>query len=270
MIKSKTYKGQAGLNYIQSPDLAFAIIYVVKREGTQYDKYISGSTNRTYIHQDSLGRINFLNAFAEGGEKIFVIYKEPSTVQECVAVAMEDFELPNALVGVNYANGFSVSGTSPVSINVITKPSWATVDILLYSVVVISGFPDVAGAETLEFELTNCGGTVSFLKTFDTLENSNNIFISSASSSKIQDVTGIPYAITSGSFPVYSGNNITGVHNGYTGIISVTVSDIVFPKLLRIDVNGTTHDTESVPSNGTYNFATDTFLNTDIIEITLE
>lgn len=276
MIKSKTYNGQAGLNYIQSSDIAFAIIYVVKKEGTQHDKYISGSTDRTYIYQNSLGRINFPTAFAAGGEKVFVIFKTTTGTEPenppgvCVPVEIEDSEMPDAIVNVSYSKAFPLNGSAPYTLNVIQKPSWAIVHISLGGVVTVMGFPDIAGPETLEFSVSNCGGSApTILHTFTTLANSDNIFISSPSISRITSVADIPFVITGGSFPVYLSSSVSGIHNDYTGIISVAVTNIIFPKTLRLIKNGVQLEGIAVSSNGTYPFASQTYLSTDVIQIIL-
>lgn len=276
MIKSKTYNGQAGLNYIQSSDLAFSIVYVVKREGTQYDKYVSGSTERTYIYQNSLGRINFPNNFAAGGEKVFVIFKTTTGTEPenppgvCVPVEVEDSEMPDAIVNVSYSKAFPLNGSTPFTLNVIQKPSWSQVQVSLFGVVTVMGFPDVAGPETLEFSVSNCGGSApTILHSFTTLANADNIFISAPSISRITSVSDIPFVITGGSFPVYLSNSVSGIHNDYTGIISVAVTGIIFPKTLRLIKNGVQLEAIAVTSNGTKIFGSQTYLTADTIHIIL-
>lgn len=275
MIKSRTYNGQAGLNYIQNPDLAFAKIYAVKREGIQYDKYVSGSTNRTYIHNASDGKINFVTAFAPGGEKVFVIYKpvsgtEPETPPGvCVPVAVLPSIMSDAVANEPYSHSFLLTGTRPFSLNVIQKPAWSTVTLSLFGRVTIMGTPDIAGPETLDFTVSNCGGSEPVTRNFSTLANSNNIFISSNSFSRITDVTGITYIIMGGAFPVSLVSSVSGIHNDYTGQIFVTVSHIIFPGTLILKKNGVELESKAVPSNGTYDFASQSYLSTDNIQITL-
>lgn len=269
MIKSKTYNIVG--NSIQASELAYTTIYVVKKDGIQQDLYGS-DPNRSYIYTQSTGTITF----STEGEKAFVIYKETSPIVEpipgvCVPVEVEDSEMPDAIVNVSYSKAFPLNGTEPYTLNVIQKPTWAIVHISLGGVVTVMGFPDVAGPETLEFSVSNCSGSApTVLHTFDTLANADNLFIHGYSYSKIQSVSGIAYVITSGSFPVFlPKNTLRGIHNGYIGIITVVVGTILFPKVLNLSVNGVLVDSIPIPANGSYDFSSQTYLSTDIIQIIL-
>jgi hypothetical protein len=205
-----------------------------------------------------------------------VLFKKTTFVPDpvpgiCTPVTIEDSDMPDAVVNVSYSKSFPLNGTSPFTLNVIQKPTWAAVNISLFGVVTVMGFPDVAGPETLEFSVSNCGGSApTVLHTFDTLANSDNLFIHSYSYSKIQSVSGVSYTITSGSFPVFlPKNTLRGIHNGYIGIIAVVVGTIIFPRLLNLTVNGSLAESIPVPTNGTYYFSSQTYLSTDIIQIIL-
>lgn len=272
MIKSRTYNGQAGLNYIQSSDLAFAIVYVVKREGTQYDKYISGSTNRTYIFQDSLGRISFPTSFAAGGEKVFVIFKtstgsEPETPPGvCEPVLLISTPMPLGMVGQPYEYTLLATGSQPRTISNIVAPAWASVYPYAINGIKVSGTPDTETTETVSFDVSNACGTASFSENFNVVAGTVNFFIGGRFlTAIIQSVTGPDYELTSGSLPAIA--NAEGVHDAYTGTISVGVSGIVFPVTLRLQRNGGLLEDIPVASNGTYVFASQTYLSTDEISI---
>jgi hypothetical protein len=271
MITSKTYYAQAGLGYIYGPELAFAKVYVVKRGGTGQNRYVAGDPNRTFVHEESTGKIYFPDVFGTG-ETVFVIYKTVSTSPDpevCTPIEIQDTTMPDAIVNVSYSRAFPLTGTEPYFLNVISKPSWATVEISLGGVLTIMGFPDAPGAETLEFEITNCGGTQSVSKMFTTIANTENIFFVSGSFSRITGVTGIPFTVTTGSFPVYLSNTASGVHNDYTGDISVTVSTIIFPRTLRLYKNDVLMQSIAVTANGTYTFSSASYLESDVIKIYL-
>lgn len=272
MTVSRTYTMPAGINYVESSELIYTDIYLVKREGVQHDRYLSGDPNRRYMYSQAEGRIYFDIAANPPQEKVFVIFKRSSLLPDppvCVPVTIEDAPLPDAVQNVSYSAAFALGGTAPFTIYIISQPSWATVEVSLFGVVTVMGFPDVAGPETLEFEVTNCGGTVSVSKTFTTIANSENIFFVSGSFSRITSVTGIPFTVTSGGFPVYLSNTAAGVHNDYTGEITVSVTSIIFPRTLRLYKNEVLTESISVTSNGTYSFASGSYVEGDVLKIYL-
>lgn len=276
MIKSKTYNGQAGLNYIQSSDLAFAIVYVVKRTGRQHDKYVSGSTNRTYNYQDSLGRISFDTAFSDGGEKVFVIFKTSTGVEPetppgvCVPVSITGLRTSQAVVGIEYIKNYYLGGSPPFTLNVTTKPSWATVSMISTTVVKLIGTPTTAGTESIVFSVSNCG-TDDINETFEVLPMTNNFSVSNAFFLTINSVTGITYYITSGHFPVSGIGSVAGIHGDYTGTITVKVSNLsLAPRTLRLKKGIITLETKTVTANGDYTFASQSYLSTDAIFIISE
>lgn len=82
----------------------------------------------------------------------------PITVtHECIDVAFVGTpSLPDGQVGENYNYEINLSGSLPIAISDIVKPSWATIS-LVGKKVIISGTPDSAGeAVTIGFKVTNC------------------------------------------------------------------------------------------------------------------
>jgi hypothetical protein len=269
MTVSRSYTMPVGQNYVESIELIYTDVYMVKRGGVQYDRYYTGDPNRRYIYAPAQGRIYF-DISAPIDEKIFVLFKRTfADPPFCVPVAVSDSTMPDAVVNVSYSKSFPLSGTPPFELIVINKPSWADVEVSLGGVVTVMGFPDVAGPETLEFEVTNCGPTVAISKMFTTIANTENIFFVSGSFSRITGVTGIPFTVTTGSFPVYLSNTASGIHNDYTGDISVTVSTIIFPRTLRLYKNEVLMESIAVTANGTYTFSSASYLESDVIKIYL-
>lgn len=277
MIGSKTYQGLAGLNYIQGSDLVLTDVYLVKREGTQYDKWISGSTNRTYVYNDIEGRVYFPTGFNAGGEKVFVLFKKTTTVPEpipgvCVAVAIDTPTLPDAINGVPYSYSINLAGTAPFTISAITSPSWMSVTVS-GSIVNLVGTPDAEGTETIAFTITNCSGnTDSFTQDIDVLAASSEITISnnSASGVFITSVTGIPWTLYTGSFPLGYPSNISGAHGAFTGVITVEVTGLVFPYIFKLYKNNILVNAFPTSGDDDYDFSSQTFLSTDTIQIVLE
>lgn len=269
MIRSKTYLGTSGQNYIQASELAFAIIYIVKREGLQYDKYVSGSTNRTHVHSESEGKIYFTVPFAPGGEKVFVMFKSVTpTVGVCDPVFINSTTLYDAIVGNPYNYVMVLSGTSPFTLTGITKPSWSTVELFGTRFLRIAGTPTAIGTDNFSFVVGNCngGGSVLVSENLNVLADTENLTISRTTLlAGITAITGIDYVVTSGALPFGLG----AIHDGYTGVISVTVSNVIFPLSLVLYKNGVVQETLPVTANGTYNFSSNTYLNTDEINIQL-
>lgn len=274
MITSKTYNGLSGTNYIQKPELAFAILYVVKRGGIQYDKYISGSSNRTYIHEVFSGKIFFDVPFdTPTPETVFVMFKSPSVFPECSAVSIPVQSLKNGIVGRSYSSSLLIFGTSPKTLNVLEKPTWATINFTLDKILKVTGIPDAVGEFDFQFEFDNCGGPQIFDYTINVYESTSNLSVSTTGfQQRITDITGITYTIISGSFPVRQGTfppTMDAVFDDYTGVINVSVSGITFPKTLYLYKNAVEQEAIPVPSNGTYTFASASYLSTDNLQIIL-
>lgn len=275
MIASKTYTGLEGTNYIQGPELAMTTVYAVKREGVLYEKYISGSSNRTHVYAPSEARVYFPINFNAGGEKVFVLYKETSAVitpvPVCVQVSVAG-TLPNGIVGVLYSYVFSLGGTAPFSLTDVVADAEANVS-LSGSLVTVSGTFTSTGTKNIQFTVNNCSaGTETVNQSFDILAASSAITITnnSASGVFITAVGGIPWTLYTGSFPLGYPSSIGGVHGAYTGVISVTISGMVFTYVLKLYKNGSLLQAFPVNTNTTHNFASQIFLSTDTIQIVLE
>jgi hypothetical protein len=270
MITSKTYYGQPGSTSIQASELAFTNVYVVKREGTNYERYFSGDASRKYTHTPSSGTISFLNPFAAPGEGVFVIFEEGSITNSCNSPIVSAIPMPSGQVGTPYQHNFFLVGTQPFSLSNIVKPAWATVSLFLNTSVRLKGTPTTEGVETVSFDVSNCGGAVSHTDSFAILPGTNNFFVTRAYFTTIvRSVTGIGYTITSGFIPSVGMTSTAGVHGAYTGTIGVELLNISFPLTLRLIVNSVEQEAKPVPSNGWYEFASGTYLSTDQIEILL-
>lgn len=279
MIKSETYQGIAGLSYIQDSELAFATIYVVKREGTQYDRYVSGSTNRTYIHDSSLGKVSFPTSFSPGDEKVFVLYKigsgtEPPVIPGvCVPVAITATTLPDSVVIQPYSHTIYLTGTGPFVVTPVTVPTGMTLS-NSGATILLSGTPTIAQTETLEFNVSNCsaGSTANFNQSFEVVNPDviMNVFNNTVSGVFINSLGGIPYTIQSGSLPIGNGQQLQVIHPDYTGGIGVGISGVVFPYSLKLYRNAVLLETLSVTGSGGYIFADQSYLTSDVIEIILQ
>lgn len=85
---------------------------------------------------------------------------------DCVPVTINDAALMDATVGEAYNEGIVLSGTIPIEISGITKPSWMTLTPSEDGdMVFLTGTPDVAGTVEVRFTATNCGGTDVYFNT---------------------------------------------------------------------------------------------------------
>lgn len=259
MIRSKTYQGSAGLNYIEASELVFTTVHKVSREGTQYDLFNEGgSSNRTYQYRQSEGRIYFPIAFNEG-EKVFVIYNGSSFDEgvTCTPASLVYTNLPNGRVGLSYSAYIFFSGTLPFNLSSVSiTNSWATVS-LFGSGVRITGTPDTTGTHTLSFDLENCGTSLPFTETFEVGPEGANMEVINLSSTgaSISNVSGLRYTIKSGSFPVNYNQTLTASHGNYLGAVSVNVVNVSFPCTLTIYVDGGAMETINVTSSGIKTFS---------------
>lgn len=275
MIKSRSYQTTAGLNYIQSPDLVFATVYAVKREGIEHNKYVSGTTNRTHIHDASAGKISFPTVFT-AGETVFVIYKTP-TGSEPDPVCMPGSFLSSTtffdgLVGVPYNKIIILGGTPPYVVTVVNKPSWMTISNSFTSIS-FYGTPDAAiDNDPIQLTVTNCAGFFSMDETITINPTTANVEFrnDSGTGAYINSVSGFSYSISSGSFPLNSGSAIIGVHGNFIALISVVVNGVTFPVTLRLVKNGTTIQTKNITSSGTQTFTAVAYLTADDLKIILE
>jgi len=275
MIKSKTYNGLEGTNYIQAAELAYTTVYAVKREGLLHEKYNTGDPNRTHSYDSSMGRIYFPLNFNPGGEKVFVIYKESSAVPVVIPVCENvsiSGTLPNGVIGSPYVYSFFLSGSTPFAISGITAPAWATVE-LSGTLVDVYGTPDTETTETIEFTITNCSsGAQTINQSFDIIDPAVPMYVNNAATSGvfITSVGGISYVILSGSLPVGSLQSMSVVHPDYTGIIGVGITGVIFPISLKLYKNSVLLETLPVTGPGGYIFASQTYLSSDSIEILLQ
>lgn len=275
MIKSKTYYGAEGLNYIEASELVYTTVYLVKRSGIQHDRYISGDSNRTHIYSRPLGRIIFPNTFNSGGENVFVIYKDPSSSDDpipgvCVPVSNAGLSPKSGQVDIPYLHSIPLSGTPPYTLSNIDKPDWAAVAPFATYFVRITGTPTAAGNFAVSFDITNGCGFDSYEGNIYVRENTDNFFVERAYYyTTIHSINGIDYTITNGFVPNTGFQNASGYHEAYTGVISVRVIGITFPLTLRLLKNEVEVSTVAVPSNGTYPFSAQSFTVDDQIKIIL-
>lgn len=268
MINSKTYNIVG--NYIQASELAYTTIYVVKKDGVQHDLY-NTDANRSYIYDSPNGKI----IFPTEGEKAFVIYKETSPVVGpipgvCEPVAIVSTTMPVGVVGTLYEYTVLLTGSQPRTLSNIVKPSWVEVFPYSLSGVKVSGTPDTETTESVSFDVSNGCGTDSFSQSFNVISGTVNFFVGGRFfTSRINSITGPDYILTSGSLPAVGPTAIEGVHDAYTGTITVIVQGIVFPLTLRLEVNGVLLEAIPVPSDDTYVFASQSYLTTDEISIIL-
>lgn len=271
MTTSKTYLMPAGLNYVESSDILYTTIYVVKREGTQYDKYVSGSANRKYTYTASEGRIYFQTAASENGEKVFVLFKKTSFVPGpipgvCDAVIINSSTLPDAVVDVPYSESFNLSGTAPFNLTINDTPSGLTPSIT-GSVFTLSGTPDTEGPANIDVDITNCEGahSDSFAQSITVYGPTANFFVSNLATAgvAITKVIGLPRSILTGTFPIHYLSGVTGVHADYSGIVTVFVTGIMFPFNLLLYKNAVLLESIPVTTDDSYSFAEQDFLSTD-------
>lgn len=254
-VKSKTWNTTPGLNYIQDSELAFATIYSVKREGTGHDNYVTGSTNRTYIHGSSSGMISFPNVF-NPGERVFAIYKplngtEPDPV--CIAVGISD-SLPDGLVFQQYNKVITLTGTQPFVLSNIVKPAWMTVTNST-NTITLNGTPDAIGSQSVSFDVTNCGGTEAFSDSFEVLQGTVNLRISnSVPGLTITNILNLEFVLVSGIVFPPPFTLMTGVHGAYTTDLQVLVTLSGFPCSMSLLKNNLVQQVVLIPSSNQYAF----------------
>jgi hypothetical protein len=204
---------------------------------------------------------------------------EPACVN--VGISGEPIYLPNAVVGVAYSYSIPLTGTAPINITNIVKPSWMTMGVS-GSAVVVNGTPtggDVGTGITVSFDLDNCSGagTKSYSDTIDVIAGaSNGDFLAtnegygSSIIKKIQPNTPAFYTISTGSIPVVSGSQAAGIMaDAISTAITVTLIIDSFSHELDLIKNGTPIQTLEIDSSGAFTFAAAAFLITDNMEIKL-
>lgn len=285
MITKRTYTAVNGLNYIQASELAFATIYMVTREGIEYDPYISGSTSRKYIHTVSNGRVTFPTVFDGGGgnERVFVLFKPSSGTEPvtppgvCVPVAITPITLAGAADGQAYLQTIYLTGTAPFVLSGITKPAWLTIT-NSGNTITLSGTPgpgDVTPSTLIEFTVTNCAGsTALFSQSIQVYAAVINFFVDNNANYGTQIInvlypSGAWYTVSTGSFPVNYLQSLTGLQGGITDPIQVEIFGIVFPQTLTLYKNGIALQSLAISVNEIAVFSAFTFTSSDEMRITL-
>lgn len=89
----------------------------------------------------------------------------------CVPPSLPTHSMPDGQTGVAYTDIISVTGTSPMSLSNITKPSWMNLYINVVggsTQVIMAGTPDAEGTGiTVSFDITNACGTDSYSDAID-------------------------------------------------------------------------------------------------------
>lgn len=287
LIKTRQFTAVNGLDYVQHAELCFATIYIVARNGTEFDPYVSGPTYRKYVHNPSNGKISFPIPFdgGTGNEKVFVLYKptsgsEPVTPPGvCVPVAITPITIAGAADGQAYLQTITLTGSAPFVLSAITKPAWLTIS-NAGNTVTLSGTPgpgDVNPAELIEFTAGNCSGgsTAVFSQNIQVFAAVVNFIIENTANVSVQIVgilyIGSPwYTISTGSFPVNYMQQLTGIHSGRTSGVGVDYNGIVFPQNLRLYKNGILQQTIVLSvSSGIETFSAVTFTSADEMKITI-
>jgi hypothetical protein len=88
-------------------------------------------------------------------------------------------------------------------------------------------------------------------------------------SSSIDDVSPSWFTVDNGSFPVTSGQNITGGQSGYNGSFSVSVSGVGAGCCLILYKNTAVYMTVQVNSSGTYQFTNVSYSGSDVVKLEL-
>lgn len=273
MITSKTYNMGEGMSFIESPELAFTPVYLVKREGTQHDKYLSGDSNRTYDLDSPLGRVSFPVPANPGGEKVFVLFKKTSPVIDpipgvCVAAGFEN-SLPNGILGVPYTASLSLLGTGPFTISSEALPSWMSAAIVV-DTVQFTGTPDATGVAGVTIQVENCDGfPADFTQAISIMPPTINFFFEASGAGVVVGGVENIDLVMVGTFPIVAPGTASGYHIDFTGAIKVNINSIVFPMNLRLMKNGLQIEFIPVDTAGEYTFSTQTFLEADELKIIL-
>ena len=90
-----------------------------------------------------------------------------------------------------------------------------------------------------------------------------------SSDSTLDDVTPVFYSISTGAFPLSPTQEVTGTHNGFSGVISAVVTVGTTPNYLRLEKDGALVACRLVTHSGTFAFSSQTFLNTEECRVIL-
>lgn len=263
-VKSKTWNTTPGLNFIQDSELAFATVYMVTREGLEYDVYVSGDTNRKHIFTASSGTIAFPDPFASG-ERVYALYKpagsvDPEPVCEAVIEPVSG-SLPDSINGQPYGQILAITGTPPFVITNVTKPAWMNIT-NSGNAITFSGVSNVEGVQTVEFDITNCGGTVTYSDTVNILPSATTFTIQNqVPGALITNLQNLNFVATSGLIYPPPFQTLTGVHDVYAGTPIITVTIGPFPFTIRFFINSIPIQNISVSASGSYTFTSVTSYN---------
>jgi len=87
---------------------------------------------------------------------------------------------------------------------------------------------------------------------------------------KVSNVTPVFYSISTGAFPVGQSEEITGLHGGFSGVISISITNFVFGNFYaHLLKDGIEIDCITCSGNSTFPFSSHTFLNTEAMSIVL-
>lgn len=134
-----------------------------------------------------------------------------------------------------------------------------------------SAIPTIAMASGVSYDIrlsNNCSSPVSYFvntvtapgSTFGTVDLFNNLAVST-----VNTVTGISGFTLS--FPIGEGEERTGTHDAFSGVIGFNIT-VLDPGNALLVVNGSPVECVEVPSSGTYAFATQVYNINDSINIT--
>jgi hypothetical protein len=210
-----------------------------------------------------------------GGEYIPGVPKEVvyTIPPACVAVGISGTpDMPNAKADSGYGYFFALTGTAPFTLGSIVKPAWMEI-FVSGNIINFSGTPsnsDIGDDIEVSFDITNCGGTISFADTLDVNDPEYNfIAVNQGGSEILTDIAPTFYLIDSGSLPLMTGQLIKGYHSGYSSSITVAVVYAGSPVFLKLYKNGGLLQSIPVTASGYYSFTPFTFLVTDKMEIRL-
>lgn len=188
----------------------------------------------------------------------------------CVPVTIPGtVAFPNAIKDVAYSYSFDVPGTAPITLDNIVKPAWMTLSIT-GNTVTASGTPgegDVAEDVPVSFDLTNCGGTVSFDDDINVV--ANNFRISNDTGWEIVACFPALIPITPDTYPILSGESFDGFHTYFSGALAVVIIGESTPASLQLLKNDVVIQSLAVNVADTYFFNSEIFATADDMKVRL-
>lgn len=278
----KTYYPAEGTNYIQDPDLVLASkILTVHKSGKSNDP---GTGNRSFTYSSTEGRIYFPNNF-NAGETVRVWWEaEGGPTPVCTPVTAS-VVMPSGIENVYYLYDVVLNGTGPFALTVNTKPAWMTV-VIFGDHIQFYGTPDTEGVFPIDILITNCSGggslpvvqNITIADVPDPVTPGDGDFKISNNAPAFAKITGFTatlligsfsYTPSSGSLPLNVGQSMVGVFTPFTGFLKVTLTNVLIAVTLTLKKNGVTLQTISVGAlaNGVKTFNSQTFIDTDLLEI---